>query len=272
MSDLVRLLGYSLRRTRATVIAMGIVLACFQVVLILVANSIKDSNAFGEIEALVPPFVRALMGPSFAGMMSFKGIVCLGYIDVAVMGALIALVIAVATVPASEMETGFIDLILSRSVARHWIVTRSILMVLLYTVVLLATVVAATWAGLRLLAPVSAEWPSAALITSLAGNLGLLMMCWAGVAMAIGTASRRRGTAGSIAGFLALAAFLLDYVARVWKPAEQLARLSPFHYYNPFDLLVGVPVPGINMWVLASIAVVGFGLAYLLFARRDISR
>ena len=272
MSDLARLLGYSLRRIRAMVIAMGAVLACFQVILILVANSIQGSNAFGEIEALVPPFARELMGPSFAGMMSFKGIVCLGYFHVAVLASLVALSIAFATVPASEVETGFIDLILSRSVARHWIVTRSILVVLLSTIALLMTMMAGTWAGLRLLAPSGAEWPPASLILSLAVNLGLLVLCWAGVAMAIGSVSRRRGTATGLAGFSALVTFLLDYVGRVWKSAEPLARLSPFRYYSPFDLLMGTPIPASNLWVLAMTALTGFALAYVLFNGRDISR
>jgi len=272
MSDVLRLLGYSLRRARAMVITMAAVLACFQVILILVAKSIWGSNAFGEIEALVPPFARELMGPSFAGMMSFKGIVCLGYFHVAVMGALITLSIAIATVPASEAETGFIDLILSRSVARHWIITRSILMSVLCTGALLATMMAGTWAGLHLFAPANAERPPASLVSSLAGNLGLLMLCWAGVAMAIGSASRRRGSATGLAGLAALTTFLLDYVARVWKPAEPLARLSPFRYYSPFDTLMGTPIPASNLWILAMTALAGFALAYVLFSRRDITR
>ena len=46
--------------------------------------------------------------------MSFSGIVCLGYFQLAVMGALIAIAVTLATTPASEVETGFMDLILAR--------------------------------------------------------------------------------------------------------------------------------------------------------------
>src|SRR5579863_4428207 len=134
------------------------------------------------------------------------------------------------------------------------------------------TMMAGTWAGLRLLAPASAEWPTASLVLSLAGNLGLLMLCWAGIAMAIGSVSRRRGTATGVAGLFALVTFLLDYVARVWKAAEPLARLSPFRYYSPFDLLMGTPVPASSLGVLTTTAVAGFALAYVFFDRRDISR
>jgi hypothetical protein len=50
-----------------------------------------------------------------------------------------------------------------------------------------------------------------------------------------------------------------------------VARLSPFRYYNPFDLLMGISVPASNLWVLTMSALAGFALAYVLFSRRDIS-
>ena len=70
---------------------------------------------------------------------------------------------------------------------------------------------------------------------------------------------------------LALATFLLDYVARLWQPAEKIAWLSPFRYYNPFDLITGNTLPLRNLAVLGGIALAGFAAAYVLFERRDIS-
>src|SRR5207237_3873682 len=123
-----------------------------------------------------------------------------------------------------------------------------------------------TWIGLQTLAPKDAGWPSSALIGALVKNLGLLMLSWSGVAMAIGSASRRRSVAGALAGFLALATFLLDYVGRLWQPAESFAWLSPFRYYSPFELVMGNPVPARHLLVLTGIAVAGFGLAYVVFS------
>ena len=143
--------------------------------------------------------------------------------------------LTLATIPVMEIENGFIDLVLARPVARHWIVTRSILVTLISTVYLLAMMALGTWIGLRYFAAKGTAWPSAGLIGSLAINLGFLMLCWAAIAMAMGSASRRRGPAGAIAGFLALTAYLTDYVGRAWKPAESVAWLSPFRYYTPFD-------------------------------------
>jgi len=97
------------------------------------------------------------------------------------------------------------------------------------------------------------------------------MLCWAAIAMAIGCACRRRGSAGAIAGLLALTTYLTDYVGRAWKPAESVAWLSPFRYYTPFELVMGSAVPAKSLYVLGGIAAAAFALAYLLYSRRDIS-
>jgi len=272
MSRAVFLFVYSLKRVRTLTLVTGLLLAALQLVLIFVAGSIQSTGGFDQLSALLPPFARQLLGPAAATFMSFSGIVCLGYFELAVMGALIAVAVTLATTPASEVETGFMDLILARPLARHWIVTRTIVLTILVTAFLLALMVAGTWTGLRMFAPQGVEWPSATLVNSLAINLGMLTLCWGGVAMAIGAASSRRSVAGGAAGLLAFAAFLLDYVARLWQPAEKVAWLSPFRYYNPFDLITRNALPYKNLVVLGSIALAGFAAGYVLFARRDISQ
>jgi beta-exotoxin I transport system permease protein len=272
MTGAVRLLLHSLKRSRTLVLTTGLLLAAFQVVLILVARSMHRSGAFAQLANMLPPFVRALFGPSLVSFMSFSGIVCVAYIEVAVIGALVAISIALATIPVSEIETGFIDLILSRPLARHWIVTRTIVVLALSVSVLVSMMMAGAWIGLETLAPKDAPWPSAKLIESLGLNLDLLAISWGGVAMALGSVSRRRRVPGGIAGLLALTAYLLDYTGRMWKPAESIAWLSPFRYYTPFDLVMGGPLPVKNLMVLAGIAATGFAAAYVLFSRRDISR
>lgn len=265
------LLNYSVKRVRTLVLTMSVVLGIFQVFLIVIAKSLQSTNAFEQIGSLIPPFVREVMGPSFASFMSFGGIVSLGYFHLAVMGSLVGLMIALATLSTSEIEIGFMDLILSRPLARHGLVTRTLAILVLAMLVSLGMMILGTWVGLKTLAPRNVEWPSPDLIGSLALNLALLMLCWGAVALAIGSAARRRGVAGGITGLLALATFLLDYIARSWKPAESVAWISPFRYYSPLDLLMGLPLSLRHVAVLAGIAVVGFGLSYFLFSRRDIS-
>lgn len=264
------LLLHSLKRVRALVLVMGLLLAGFQVLLTLVARSLQSSNAFDQISALIPDFMRQLMGPTVVGLMSFSGIITVGYFHIAVMGSLIGLTIAVATQPASEVETKFMDLTLARPLARHWVITRTVALLIICTAFLLMMLMAGTWAGLHFLAPEGVALPSPKLILSLAVNLGALMLGWGGVGLAISSVSRRRTVAGALTGLLALATFLLDYIARAWSPAEAVAWLSPFRYYSPLDIVMGFAVPAYYLVVLIGIALVGFSLAYFLFSRRDI--
>jgi len=201
------LLAYSLKRIRTLLLTMGVLLCAFQILMVAVARSVERSGLFAQLGALIPPFARELLGPSMAMFLSFAGIACLGYFHVAVLGALVGLSIAVATVPASEVETGFMDLILSRPLARHWIVTRSLLAAILSIALVLGLMMLGTWIGLETLAPSGAARPSVNLIGSLALNLGLLMLCWSAVALAIASAVRRRSVAGASAGVLALRPF-----------------------------------------------------------------
>lgn len=271
MRALLIILAYSLRRVRTLVAAMALLLAAFQVLLIVVAGSIQGSNSFEQLGGLMPPFVRQLMGPSFLSLMSFSGIVCLGYFHLAVMGSLVGLAIALGTMPTSEIEIGFMDLILARPLARSWIITRSIIVMLICVVVVLAMMMLGTWLGLNQFAPEGTVWPTRRLILLLAMNLAALILCWNAIAIAIGSAARRRSSAGGLVGLAALAMFLLDYVARAWAPAERVAWLSPFRYYSPFELVMGEPLPVKNLAVLVGVALAGYATAYVLFSRRDIS-
>jgi ABC-2 type transport system permease protein len=270
------LLAHSFRRMRTLLIVMALLLCAFQVFLILIASSIHEtaesSHRIANIAEMLPSFVRNFMGPSLLSFISFGGIVSQGYFHPAVQGALIGLTIAIATMPVSEIESGFMDLILSRPLARHWIITRSILMMVLCTAALLAMMLAATWLALHAFAPKGVPWPEAKVLLSLAANLSLLLLAWGGVALAIGAVSRRRGVAGTATGLLALTTFLLEFAPPTWRPAGWFAWLSPFQYYKAMKLIIGVPLRTHDLWVLAGIALTGYALAYVLFARRDLSR
>jgi hypothetical protein len=264
------LLALSFKRARTLFLAMGLLLAAFQVLLVLIAASVERAGEFEQLARLIPPFARALLGPSLASVMSFSGVVCLGYFDLAIVIALLSLIITLATVPASEVESGFADLILARALRRHWLITRTIMLLLLAIFIMLSLMMAGTWAGLAMLAPANAQWPSLRMLGSLALNLGLLMLCWGGIALAFGAACRR-SVASAVTALLSLASLLLDLTGRLWPPADSFAWLSPFRYFIPFDIVMGIQLPIENILVLWAIAMTGFILAYFLFSQRDIS-
>jgi ABC-2 type transport system permease protein len=264
------LAGHSLRRTGPLVLVIGVILAVFQVLSTLMAATFFELRTFERITALIPPFVREFLGNSLFGVFSFAGIACIGYFHVAVTAALIVLAIAIGTEPAAEVERGFLDLVLSRPIRRHAVINRTVLLLAACTAFVLLLMLAGTWIGLRFFAPPGAVWPTPRLVLSLAVSLWALALCWGGIASAVGARARRRSLAGAITGAAALTLFLADYVARAWKPLAQVAKLSPFHYYNAMELVAGRPLPLANLWILGGTAIAGVALAYVLFSRRDL--
>ena len=89
--------------------------------------------------------------------------------------------------------------------------------------------------------------------------------------MALG-AGWRRGWAAATTSLLAFAALLLDWAQRLQPSLERIGWLSPFHYFNPYDLVAGKPLPLEDLVVLWAIAMTGFVVAYFVISQRDISR
>jgi ABC-type transport system involved in multi-copper enzyme maturation permease subunit len=253
---------------RGVIVALAVVLAGFQFLLTQVASYLMRTQAFGMLSTLLPEFVRSMAVPSM--LVSFAGVVCLGYFHPIVIAAMIGLAIAIATEPAAEIETRFVDLALSRPIARTELVTRTLIVLAVCGMVTIGMMVAATAAGLACCMPATALGPSAGVIRSLAGNLAAITWSWSGVTLAVAAAVKRRATAAGVAGTAALAAYLLDYLGRAWEPARLASRLSPFHYFEPLGLIAGGSLSGSNLAVLFGIGLVGVGLSYFILSRRDL--
>lgn len=271
MSGALLLFRLALRRAWPLLTATGLLLAVVQAFRVLIAASVYNAGQFDEITALLPPFVRAIFGPSLASIMTFNGIVCGVYFDTGFIIALLAVAIAVATLPASEIETGFADLILARPIPRHWLITRTIALVLFSILLMLLMIVAGTWAGLAMFAPPEVSWPSVRQTAALALSLGMLVVAWSGVAMAFGAACRR-GVASTVTSLLAFAGLLLDWAHRLWPALGRIAWLSPFSYFQPYELVAGDPLRPENLLILWAVTMTGYVAAYLMISLRDISR
>ena len=271
MSGALPLFRLSLKRVWKLLCATGLLLAVVQALRVRIAAEVHDTGQFAQLSAILPQAVREILGPSLASIMSFNGIVIAVYFDTGFIIALLALAITLATLPASEIETGFADLILARPMSRHWLITRTIALVLFSILLMLLMIMAGTWAGLALCAPPDAPWPTARQTAPLALTLGMLVASWSGIAMALG-AAYRRGAASGTTGLLAFAALLLDWAHRLWPPLDYIAWLSPFFYFNPYELVAGGALQVENLLVLWAIAMTGFIAAYFIISQRDISR
>jgi hypothetical protein len=96
------------------------------------------------------------------------------------------------------------------------------------------------------------------------------MTCWGGITLIIGAASRRRAVAASIAGVLALTAYLLDYLGRAWQPAATVSKVSPFHYFEPMVVITSQSLSAADLAILLAVGMAGVAASYIAISRRDI--
>lgn len=267
---LLALCAHSLKRIRAFLLGLALLLAAFQFLLTQMGAYLVHHSAFGELSMLLPDFVRTVAGPSALAFMSFNGVVALGYFHPIVVAACLGLTIAIATEPAAEVDTRFVDLTLSRDLTRTTLVTRTALVFLAAAVLVLASMVAGTTAGLACCTPPEVAPPATTTILSLATSLGSVMFCWAGLTMAVAGAGRRRAAASGIVGVAALAAYLLDYLGRAWEPARAISAASPFHYFEPTALVMGQRLNAVDVATLIIVGILGAAIAFVVFERRDI--
>ncbi len=98
----------------------------------------------------------------------------------------------------------------------------------------------------------------------------LLAMAFGAIALAIGAATGRRALAVGVTAGIAGGTYLLDLLVPAVSSIEFLQLLSPFHYYLGAEpMMRGLDVTG--SLVLAGIAIVAFGVALVLFERRDLA-
>jgi ABC-2 type transport system permease protein len=255
---------------RTLVLVLAALLAGDQILLAFAAKSLQETNTFAQLAALVPDFLRQVLGPSLLTLLSFRGIACLGYFHVAVLAVLMGLAIAVGTEPAGEAESRFVDLILAHPLARHWVITRSVVLLVACVIFLLGAMALGTRLGLYWLVPAELARATFQIIPELCLNLAVLLLCWGAIALVMASVARRRSVASACTALLAMACFMADVVAQVWQPLRPVARYSPFHYFRPLNLIMGSADAGSDILTLACAASVGFVLAHLFFERRDL--
>jgi ABC-2 type transport system permease protein len=257
----------SFARIGSPLVALLAILAGFQVAIVGAAASFAASGDFERLSQLTPAFLLQTIGPA---LISFDGMVTIGYFDALLVMLLVQFAIYVATEPAADVESGMVDLVLARPLPRHWVISRSLLVMLGSILALTAAMAGASVAGLWWLAPANERWPELWLVLTFLAYLTVIAFCFGSLGLAASGWARRRSSAFGGVAIIAVAAYLLDLLGMMWPPVRMLARISPFHYFRGSSILSGVADPVLDLGVLGMIAVAGIALAYWQFARRDL--
>lgn len=184
-------------------------------------------------------------------------------------GPIVVIVFAITAMTAfvaKEESSGQLDLLLSNPIRRQVVIPEKTAGVtsLLSVIVLFLTIVA--FAG-------SAIWDMGFdPVSVLAANigLGLLGLCFWGIAVALWSMSGSSGPAVGITSAIAIAAFFMNGLGAIVDGLAFMRYLSPFYWY------LGDTVPlakgfTFGYLALAAVAIVGSGIATRRFDRRDLA-
>lgn len=266
----VALVGRSVGRIAGLLTGVATLLAGFQALLVAVATSQQESQSFDLLTRLVPAFIQRQFGATLPAFMSFGGLVSLGYFHPVVVLSIAIFAAFLASELAADVEGGQVDLLLARSLGRHWLVTRSLMVAFVMPLLFVLLMTAASWAALGAIAPAGAEWPSFNSIGRLAAHLVAIAWCFAALGLALATMVRRRTSAFGPAALIAVALYLLDLIAAAWPALESAAMLSPFHYYQGAAVFAGRTDTARDLLVLGTVSAALVSTAYWRFSVRDL--
>ena len=264
---MIALIRLSLGRVKFLSMSLALVLASLQLALIAAAASFSGDSRFEQLAEMVPAFAKTVMGPA---LQSFRGMVLFFYFDPLIVMLFVQFAIYLASEPAGEVESSLVDLVMARPVPRHWIVSRSFLVMAIGTMLMGAAMMATTWAGLWWMAPPDAQWPAVRTVLSMNAHMTLIAWCFGCAALAASGWARRRGAVIGAMGVVAIATYLVELLESIWAPARELARFSPFHYYAATGILAGTAQETKNLAVLGTTALAAMAVAYWRYQRRDL--
>jgi ABC-2 type transport system permease protein len=264
------LLLRSLVQARYLLVGSYLLLCAFQMILIGQAQEIQRTQTLGLMADLLPAFLQRGLGSKAMLLGTFRGLVSFGYFHPVVCLVVTLVAMYVATEPAHEIETGLVDLELARAMPRRRLVTRSLLLAQLTIAGSVGAMGLGTWLGARMFDAAAADMPSLSTRVGLLLNLGATASCFSGLALLLGTLSRRWSTAFTTAALATVVLYLLDFLAIGWTPVRAIAWISPFHYFPALSIVGGDAPLARDLTVLFGAAAVCASVAYLAFSRRDL--
>lgn len=174
---------------------------------------------------------------------------------------------------AAEIERGTMDVILSRPVARWSYLASQVVVATVGLAILAASLLAG--ASIALHYNYLREPPAVSILFWPAVNLALLGLPIFGYTLLVSSMDQVRWRPTSVGSVLTLGGMIAYVVSMIpvfqessWKP--WLERVSIFKLYNPVELVDAAETLGFNLSALGAIGAVCIGLAFLVFAFRDL--
>ncbi|MGW3041388.1 ABC transporter permease subunit [Kitasatospora sp. NPDC001159] len=265
------LVWLALHRRRRMLLSLLLGMVVFETLIVVIAGTVPPTELFGA-RRTPPGAFKAFSGSNGdVSIASYPGLLGAGLthpfwiaLQLTAIGALGAAAVA------ADVESGTIELLMTRPVSRRRLLAERAGALVAASVLLNAAATLTVALGVAFSPKLRDAVPEGGVFT--AGLLGCAFaFCLTGPVLAVSALSRRRAHVIGAAVALGAVGFALNFVALAWSPAEPLRYLSPFHYYAPGDVLAHGGVPWAALGVLLGVGLLGLLAAFRLLERRDLA-
>ncbi len=261
-------LGLELRRSRSLLFWLGLVVVLYAGSMSVFYPVMVENTAFlEEYLELFPEGLLVAFG--MTGSLANPGVFFTTYtgswlwpIVAAIVGGLLG-----TRAVAADHDRGFLDLALSTPMSRvRWLGTSIVGQIVVIAILSVAMISAVVGVG----ALVGAEFDAGrfALVIPLAFLFGCAV---AAVATLLSVVTLSRGRAAGITAAILLAMYFLNIVAQLEPSLNGLANLSAFHWFDTTAAIDRGELDPVALLLYAGVSVLGWGLALVLFRRRDLA-
>ena len=255
----------SLWEQRRSLVWWGVVISALTLITVLFYPAIKDTSEFNELLGDSDSIIRAFVG-DFPDLTSPEGFLNsqLYFLMVPLFFLVFAIMSGSGAI-AGEEERGTLDVLLSNPLTRSQVLVHKFA-AMIVTVLLMAIVV---WVNVVVGAAIVSMdiSPLRAAEATLSG--ALLGTAFGTCALAVGSATGKRGLSTAVSGALAILAYFINAFRPFVEVIEPSRYASPFFYYIGADPLTN----GLHLGhaaVLVGLTFVLVAIAIVTFERRDL--
>ena len=231
--------------------------------------TVRDESDLSQLIENYPDVLKDLFGFGGAG---FDYTSAEGFLGAELFSLIVPLLLIVAAVSAGarafagEEEQGRLEVLLSFPVSRRQVVLEGLLAMVVEVATLGLVLTATLWAGAQVVGMhISAVHLAAAGVSAVTLAVG-----FGAIALAVGSATGRRGTALGVAAALAVAAYLVKSLAALVPWLDGIQPATPFHHYSSADPL-GAGFSPAHLAALLAVVAVAAVAGLVMVDRRDLT-
>jgi len=262
-------LKQSFKGLRFKLLMLCLAIFLFQMLFVVLGTSVDIQNSMLKDLDNVPKFTQKMMGEGFMESLMKYGTLTIGYIHPFTMLVFILFIFMTAShMVTTEISSGTIGFTLSKPLSRKRLYMNMAIIIYGGLLCLSLSAYLATFIGVSLF---MTKKLSTAPFVSVCANLFLLMIFVTGyiaIFSAISDTGKKLFTYGGVSLFLF---YLLSFAAPLWHPLDYIVPISPFNYYKPMAILMGMRISFSTAVSILVVSVAMFVVAGFIFNRRDIA-